>query len=476
MALHRPASSVRPRSERGRGLALVALALLTPSAGAAAGSHAEYFEHYQGTATCLECHEDEARAFVASQHYQWRGPTPGLVNAHGKPHGKMDMINDFCTSPRPSWIGEVRNAEGSVLARGCSACHAGLGKLPGPEPTREELLNVDCLICHASGYTRSVYQNADGSWEWRPVLWNNPEGLDSVSKRISSPQRKMCLRCHSTSGGGANYKRGDLEYDLADPGPDFDVHMGNGMECVTCHAGSDHRVLGRGTDLAATDSPGTSLTCARSGCHDPAPHTKSLLDRHVARVACATCHIPDFARSEPTDMARDWSQVSFSEERGRYSARIELASNVVPVYAWSDGTSWMQLPGEPVRRDGGGVVQMAVPQGSRQDGRAQISPFKVHRGRLPILAEKGWLLPIQVDEIYVTGEVAPAVEEAARQYYGLDEVSYTWADTVRYMGISHGVRPAKQALGCLDCHGEGGRMDWSRLGYDADPLMARVER
>jgi hypothetical protein len=467
-----------PAQRSGLGLAfqlvVVTLGMTATTAIAATGSHAEYFEHYQGTATCLECHEEEAKAFVTSQHYQWRGQTPELVNAHGQALGKMEMINDFCTNPRPSWIGEVVNAEGKVLAKGCSACHAGLGKIPGTKPTREELLNVDCLICHASGYTRSVYRTAAGGWEWRPVLWNNPEGLDSVSKRISMPQRKMCLRCHNASGGGANYKRGDLEYDLADPEPEFDVHMGNGMECVTCHAGADHRVLGRGVDLPATDSPGTRLGCSQAKCHDAAPHAKSLLNRHVARVACATCHVPDFARSEPTDMARDWSQITFSEERGRYSATIELASNVVPSYAWSNGSSWMQLPGQPVQRNADGMVPMAVPQGSRQDEHSQIAPFKVHRGRLPILAEKGWLLPIQVDETYVTGAVDPAVKEAAHQYYGLDNVTYTWADTVRYMGISHGVRPAKQALGCLDCHGEGGRMDWKGLGYAADPLLAVI--
>ena len=40
------------------------------------------------------------------------------------------MINDFCTNPVPSWIGETRSADGKVLASGCSKCHAGLGLMP----------------------------------------------------------------------------------------------------------------------------------------------------------------------------------------------------------------------------------------------------------------------------------------------------------------------------------------------------------
>jgi hypothetical protein len=37
------------------------------------GSHAGRFTAYEGTATCLECHTDEALAVHDSVHYQWRG-------------------------------------------------------------------------------------------------------------------------------------------------------------------------------------------------------------------------------------------------------------------------------------------------------------------------------------------------------------------------------------------------------------------
>jgi hypothetical protein len=194
-------------------LMIVALAAGTSPAARRTYSHQDdYFETYEGTSTCLECHEEEATSFFHSQHYQWQGDSPNIVNADGEKLGKMNTMNDFCTNPLASWIGNAVNTEGKVIAQGCSKCHAGLGLKPTAEISRAQLENIDCLICHASGYRRDAYQDADGNWEWRPILWKNQKGLDSISKRITRPERKMCLRCHSGAGGGPNFKRGDIEY------------------------------------------------------------------------------------------------------------------------------------------------------------------------------------------------------------------------------------------------------------------------
>jgi len=458
-------------------IAWAALLATAAPAAVAAGGHEKRFEHYEGTQTCLECHEEEAEAFFHSQHYQWRGGTPAIVNADGEKLGKLEMINDFCTSPAgPQWIGQVKSDDGRVLARGCSSCHAGRGLLPTSEVSQEQLENIDCLICHASGYRRDLYPTEDGGFEWKPILWKNQEGLDIVSKRLSSPDRVMCLRCHSASGGGPNYKRGDLEYILAKPPRDHDVHMavdGKDMSCADCHATDDHRVKGRGVDLAATDSP-DELSCD-GACHGAAPHESARLNKHAEKVYCATCHVPAFARSEPTDMRRDWSETHYSDEKGKYVYQVTLESNVIPVYAWFNGETWVQKPGQPVTRNERREVTMVVPQGSVDDPKAKIYPFKLHRGVLPLLADKQWLLPIATEEVYYDGDVDTAVRHAAKYYYGLDEVDYEWTETIRYMGIFHGVVPKENALTCNDCHSEGGRMHWKSLGYEGDPRKsARV--
>ena len=43
------------------------------------------------------------------------------------------------------------------------------------------------------------------------------------------------------------------------------------------------------------------------------------------------------------------------------------------------------------------------------------------------------------------------------------------------MAINHEVVPAGKALECLDCHREGGRMDWKALGYKRDPMLDAID-
>lgn len=456
------------------------LALAAAPAAAAAGkeyTHQKYFDHYEGTKTCLQCHQKEAESFFHSQHYQWRGQAPDVVNSDGKSLGKINTINDFCTNPVKNWIGETRNSRGDLLAQGCSKCHAGLGLQPAEKISPEQLENIDCLMCHARGYQRSLYENGKGGWEWRPILWKNPEGLDSVAKRIGMPTLATCLRCHAGSGGGPNFKRGDLEYALTECTRDFDVHMaqdGVGLSCVDCHAGEDHRVRGRGADLAGTDLPSKPLSCDTEECHGGKPHASQILNTHAARVACATCHIPTFAKADATDMVRDWSKPSYDAEKDKYAATITLQKDVAPVYAWYNGTTRALLPGHPIQKNSDGTVGMMTPEGSRKDPKARIYPFKLHRGRMPVLEGKQYILPIEVEAFFGNGKLDEAIRGAAEEAYGVRDARYFWVDTVRYMGIYHEVVPAKSALGCLDCHDTGKRMDWRVLGYDGDPFMERL--
>ncbi len=438
--------------------------------------HQEYFETYEGTKTCLECHRQEAEDFFHSQHYQWQGDAPNIVNSDGQKLGKLNTMNDFCTNPLPSWIGNAVNSDGKVIAQGCSKCHAGLGLQPSPVMSQEQLENIDCLICHASGYRRDAYQDDAGNWEWKPILWNNQRGLDSVSKRITAPERTMCLRCHSGAGGGPNFKRGDIEYALNECEPDFDVHMastGNDMSCADCHGGENHRMRGRGTDLSGTDNPENPLFC--TSCHDERPHGVAALDHHTERVYCTVCHITEFAKADATDMVRDWSTPKRHEEANKYSATITFGQNVQPVYAWFNGHSRITKLGEKARRTDDGAIPVMVPEGSRKDKNAKLHAFKLHRAVLPVLKDEQWLVPIAVDEFFVDGDIEKAVAEGAAAAYGIHHPDYEWVDTVRYMGIFHEVRPASAALQCLDCHREGGRMDWQALGYKKDPLLDAMD-
>jgi mono/diheme cytochrome c family protein len=200
-----------------------------------------------------------------------------------------------------------------------------------------------------------------------------------------------------------------------------------------------------------------------------------VLNHHAKRVDCAVCHVPTFAREEATDMARDWSKTVYNAEADKYTATITLQKNVKPVYAWFNGFTRAQLPGEPVSRLADGSVGIMVPQGSRDDPTSRIFAFKLHRAKLPLLAGKNWIIPVAVEQFFPNGKIDPAVKNAAKEMYGIDDARYSWTDASRYMGIFHGVQPASKAVSCLECHSPNGRMDWKALGYAGDPLSVLIE-
>ena len=51
---------------------------------------------------------------------------------------------------------------------------------------------------------------------------------------------------------------------------------------------------------------------------------------------------------------------------------------------------------------------------------------------------------------------------------------YGFAPTEMYWRINIMVAPAEKALGCLDCHGDNGRLDWQILGYKGDPMTEKL--
>ena len=74
---------------------------------------------------------------------------------------------------------------------------------------------------------------------------------------------------------------------------------------------------------------------------------------------------------------------------GRFEPHIEFAKNVKPAYAWWNGKGTAALLDQPVKPGANGKVSMYRPEGSIDDPKARISPFKYHTGKLPIQAISG---------------------------------------------------------------------------------------
>jgi hypothetical protein len=48
--------------------------------------------------------------------------------------------------------------------------------------------------------------------------------------------------------------------------------------------------------------------------------------------------------------------------------------------------------------------------------------------------------------------------------------SYGFTDTIMFWPTTHMVQSASEALQCVACHSEEGRLDWKALGYPGDPI------
>lgn len=420
------------------------------------------------TATCLGCHQTQAANMGASAHYRWRGDAGGVSNLTGDV-GKLGGINDFCIYPDFNWLAKLTNLDGAPVDGGCAACHAGRGKkLDAAELASPTLTNIDCLVCHSKTYKRTV-STTGGTPHFVFDAVSSTASARQVAADLSRPGRDACLRCHVSSGGGSNFKRGDIEPILADPPRSHDVHMsatGANLACVDCHKTTNHRIAGRGVDLREVDNPSQTVSCTMAGCHTSAPHADANINKHTAKVACQTCHIPRFAKSSPTDMFRDYSNTPQVNAKRLYEPWIDFQSNQVPTYRWHNGKSTFYVFGQPVQAQADGYALMAGPNGGVADAAAKILPFKRHLAKQPMDPTTRRLLPLKMGVLFQTGNVDQAVIQGVAAI-GWDYTGYGFADTERFLGLYHGVAPKEQALACAACHVSSGQgpLDFDALGY-----------
>jgi octaheme c-type cytochrome (tetrathionate reductase family) len=403
------------------------------------------------TARCLACHPDSAKEVMASPHWSWLS---GDAVRGGKTVriGKKNLMNNFCISVSGNWAS-------------CTKCHAGYGWTDEKfDFDRGE--NVDCLVCHDGS---GAYSKGKGGLPGPKV------NLAAAAGSVRAPYRENCGSCHFNGGGGMGVKHGDLDDSLLNANAELDVHMGKlGFQCIDCHQTHGHQVPGK---LNATYSEATRakrLDCA--GCHAQTPHSDAMLNKHVDRLACQTCHVPAYARKYPTKMAWDWSKAGdasrkdSSHEYLKIKGEFRYEGDVRPEYAWYNGKMDRYLMGDPVTSED---QAMNRPLGSREDPAARIWPFKVHRAKQifdPI--NKVLIPPVTSGEGGYWSKfdwglaAAKGMETAGLPYSG----QYDFTRTHMYWPINHMVAPAKEAVQCRDCHGAGSRLDWKALGYPRDPV------
>lgn len=424
------------------------------------------------TRKCLECHEDAARDIMQTTHWKWEMKQD--LNGQGEVlRGKKNAINNFCISINGNWPR-------------CTSCHIGYGwkdaNFDFSDPER-----VDCLVCHDTTGTYKKPGAGAGlpaGFTGNPDFDKKPVDLVAVARNVGAPKRGNCISCHGYGGGGDNVKHGDIESSMTSTTRDVDVHMGtDGLDftCQTCHTTSNHAIKGN----AMVVSPGGNNHLACVDCHDRQPHDETLLNEHMDTVACQTCHIPEYARVLPTKLYWDWSTAGQDREvendqygKPRYDKKkgdFVWGRNVTPAYAWYNGKAGAYLTGDTI--DPARPTVLSWPEGNITDMAARIHPFKVHEGKQIYDTVHGYLITPKVfgkkgdpDAYWVNFDwnkaAAAGMKASGLPFSG----EYGFAPTVMYWSINHMVVPADQALGCLDCHGDQGRLDWKALGYKADPM------
>ena len=403
------------------------------------------------TRACMKCHIEAAQEVMQTAHWRWEGDAV-IVPGHSRAVriGKKNLINNFCIGVQSNWYG-------------CTSCHAGYGWKDGTFDF-SNANNVDCLVCHDQSGT---YTKTKGGYP--------AEGVDlmAVARSVGWPTRENCGSCHFKGGGGDAVKHGDMDASLIYPRERVDVHMGkHKLVCIDCHRTEKHVIMGRSISVSVDNK--NRVWCR--DCHTAQPHRDERLNAHTGAVACQTCHIPEVAIREATKTHWDWSEAGQDrpEDPHRYQkikGSFVYEKELIPEYFWFDGTANRYLMGD--RMDALVPTPLNQPRGHVADANARIWPFKVHRGKQiydrehmyflqpKTYGEGGYWTDFDWDKAARLGS-----EASGLPYSG----SYGFAETEMYWPLTHMVSPRDETLQCRDCHGEGGRMNWTALGYEGDPV------
>ena len=421
------------------------------------------------TKACLSCHTEAAKQVHTSIHWTWDFTNPKT----GQKLGKKNVINNFCVALDSN---EPR----------CTSCHAGYGWKDAKFDFKSEA-NVDCLVCHEqtgtykkfpvdAGHPNYVEKQMPPGKVW-PVA-NLAKAAQSVGPQ---PTRQNCGACHFFGGGGDSVKHGDIDSTLGKPSRDLDVHMGGlNFSCATCHQTKAHQTVGSRYDMRGMfDAKAGDAPASCESCHTQTPHktglNAKLINEHTAKLACATCHVPEFARDKTTKMHWDWStagklkdgkpfvvknakgDVTYDSMKGDFI----WSDKVEPSYRWFNGDIKYTLRTDKI--DETKLVPINTLGGSASDGKSRIWPFKVMTGKQPYDAvHKTLLIPHLFGgdpEAYWKSydwnrALAAGMKSAGLPFSG----QFGWVETEYSWPITHMVAPKEKALKCVGCHVPEGRL------------------
>ena len=400
------------------------------------------------TAACISCHNGRHTEVMQSTHWNWER-TEYIAGKGIRPIGKRNALNNYC-------IGISGNQQS------CNRCHIGYG-YSDASFNFSDSLRVDCLACHdnSATYVKAI----DGAG-----MPDKSVNLNYVAQHVGKPDRTNCGTCHFFGGGGNNVKHGDLEQALFDPTRDVDVHMasaGPDMQCVDCHTAKRHQMLGKMYSVSSMNR--NRVQCEQ--CHSAMPHESDLLNEHTYKVACQTCHIPIYAKVNPTKLNLDWSTAGKLKNGEPYEEKDSNGTDVYmsikgsfiwgkqlkPDYVWFNGTASHYLLGDTL--DPSKVLEMNTLYGSYDDPDSKIYPVKIHRAKQIYDVGNKYLIQPKLVEVkagdggfWKEFNWERADEEGMKQVHLPYSGKYGFVKTEMYWPINHMVSPKEQSVQCIECH------------------------
>jgi hypothetical protein len=394
---------------------------------------------YNGPSTCEVCHPGTAKKFLQTVHWKHASMVTNVDNlVPGKEYGMKNRIYTMCNgNDIVNNLKEIPKSPetGKTKFSGCNTCHPGnhVSDVGSTGPNAENA--IDCLICHSSKYDyrkRKPYKDDQGR-----IVMGQDRSVEAAMA-VGEPEVKNCTICHEAAGGGYLVKRGFLYTKKTD------VHAAKGMVCVDCHKSKDHKSP-TGFDPNNWASDGLRISCA--DCHTDKPHKDQDYNRHTARIACQTCHIPRTGGATAKDFTM-WVQ---SSDKFYEPATLKQEANAtVPVYAWYDKT----VENSP---------HFIGPKGSRTEKNSKIYPFKIFLGKAYYNKKTGKLLAMDFGPPMASGDTLAGVASAAKTMGIKNYVPVPGWQTI-YFGSNHMVTRDK-ALTCANCHAVNGVLNFKSLGY-----------
>lgn len=428
----------------------------------------------QVTAACNSCHNGRAAEVMKSNHWNWERAE--YVKGRGIVYlGKKNALNNFCIA-----------AEGNEQS--CAKCHIGLGKTDAHGLDYQDSTNIDCLVCHDNSSTYTKAPEKTGA----PLATLD---LNTIAQNVGKPTRSNCGVCHFFGGGGNNVKHGDLEKAMFEPNRDVDVHMaqeGSNLQCTQCHVTNKHMISGKMYSLSSMNR--NRAECEY--CHTENPHDDQVLNKHTLKVACQTCHIPEYAKVNATKTEWDWSTAGklrdgkpfeVDDSAGNHvylsiKGSFKWATKAKPDYIWFDGTASHYLLGDKIQ-DTSKPVELNKLNGSYADGNSKIIPVKIHRARQPYdPVNKILIKPKLYADKAGEGAFWKDFDWKRASEVGMKEANLpfsgnvTFIRTDMYWPVNHMVSTKEKSVQCVECHTrDNGRLaaltDFYMPGRDFNPLV-----